>query len=73
MNELYKEKISWYKLLFTLSATALAACIGWLVSNIDFPLKSVIILNGLAIIAIAICMSVIVYKVRYYFKKLGEK
>ena len=73
MNELYKEKISWYKLLFTLSATALAACIGWLVSNIDFPLKGVIILNGLAIIAIATCMSVIVYKVRYYFKKLGEK
>ena len=71
-NELFKEKISWYKLLFTLSATVLAACIGWLVSNLDFPLKSVIILNVLSIIAISIGMSAIVYKVRYYLKKLGE-
>ena len=71
-SELFKEKISWYKLLFTLSATALAACIGWLVSNLDFPLKSVIILNVLSIIAISTGMSAIVYKVRYYLKKLGE-
>ena len=73
MDELYKEKISWYKLLFTLLTTALAACIGWLVSNINFPYKSVVILNELAIITISLCMSVIIYKVRYYFKKIGEK
>lgn len=48
-------------------------CIGWLVSNIDFPVKGVIILNVLAIIAISIGMSTIVYKVRYYFSRLGEK
>ncbi len=72
-KELYKEKISWYKLLFTLSSTALVACIGWLVSNIDFPVKGVIILNVFAIIAISIGMSTIVYKVRYYFNRLGEK
>lgn len=72
-DDLYKEKISWYKLLFTLSATALVACIGWLVSNIDFQLKGVIILNVMSIVVISVGMSAIVYKIRYYFKKLGEK
>ena len=72
-KDLYKEKISWYKLLFTVSATALAACIGWNVSNLDFQYKMVVILNDISIVAIAIGMSAMVYKIRYYFKKLGEK
>ena len=71
-NDLCKEKISWYKLLFTLTSTALVACIGWIVSNTNYPLKVVILLNGVSIVVIAMCMSAVIYKIRYYFKKLGE-
>ncbi|MBR1753358.1 hypothetical protein IJ732_00855 [bacterium] len=71
-KEVIKEKISWYKLLFTLLSTALVACIGWLVANLDFPVKGVIFLNGLAIATISVGMSFIIYKIRYYLKKLGE-
>ncbi len=71
-SDLFKEKISWYKLTFTISATMLAACIGWLVSNIDFPLKCVIVLNCIAIIILSISIIVIIYKIRYYLNKLGE-
>lgn len=71
-KDLYKEKISWYKLLFTLMSTALVACIGWLVSNTDYHIKGVIVLNGLAIIFISMSMSAVIYKIRYYFRKLGE-
>ena len=52
-KDLCKEKISWYKLLFTLMSTALVACIGWIVSNTNYSLKVVILLNGISIIAIA--------------------
>lgn len=71
-KDLCKEKISWYKLLFTLMSTALVACIGWIVSNTNYSLKVVILLNGISIIAIAMSMSAVVYKIRYYFKKLGD-
>mgnify|MGYP004673740717 FL=1 len=71
-NDLCKEKISWYKLLFTLMSTALVACISWIVSNINYPLKVVILLNGISIVVIAMSMSAVVYKIRYYFKQLGE-
>ena len=70
--DLYKEKISWYKLIFTILTTVLAACIGWLVSNIDFPLKCVIILNGLSIVAISIGIVATIYKIRYYLNRMGE-
>lgn len=69
---LFKEKISWYKLVFTVLATMFAACIGWLVSNIDFPIKSIVILNIFSIVAISIGIIATVYKIRYYLNKLGE-
>ena len=53
-------------------STALVACIGWIVSNTNYPLKVVILLNGVSIVVIAMCMSAVIYKIRYYFKKLGE-
>ena len=71
-NDLCKEKISWYKLLFTLMSTALVACISWIVSNINYPLKVVILLNGISIVVIAMSMSAVVYKIRYYVKQLGD-
>ena len=64
---IYAKKKSWYKLLFTIATTALAACIGWLVSNFNFPQKAVIILNEIAII-----LAISVYKIRYYLNRFEE-
>ena len=71
-QDIYKEKISWYKLIFTISSAAITACIGWLVSNINFPIKSIIVLNILSIIAISFGLAVVICKIRYYFNKLGK-
>ena len=72
-SEFLKEKISWYKLLFTLTATALVASIGWIVSNTDYPLKFVIALNALGIAILAGSIAVFIYKIRFYLKKMEEK
>ena len=69
---IYAKKKSWYKLLFTIATTALAACIGWLVSNFNFPQKAVVILNEIAIAAISIILAISVYKIRYYLNRFEE-
>ena len=69
---IYAKKKSWYKLLFTIATTALAACIGWLVSNFKKKKKAVIILNEIAIAAISIIFAISVYKIRYYLNRFEE-
>ncbi len=70
--DLFKEKINWYKLVFTILSTMFAASIGWLVSNINFPVKSIVVLNIFSIVLISIGITATVYKIRYYLNKLGE-
>ncbi len=73
MNDFYKEKISYYKLLLTFSITAIYGMIGWYFGrNIELNeiLKTAAILAAFAVI---VSIGAIVYKIRYYTEKLkGE-
>lgn len=71
-KEVTKEKINWYKLLFTILVTAIVGSIGWLTSHLGTPLKGLVILDIIGIIFLSIGLSAIIYKIRFYFKKLGE-
>lgn len=70
--DVVKEKINWYKLLFTILITAAIGSIGWLTSNLDTPWRGLIITDILSILFLSFGISVVVYKIRFYLKKLGE-
>lgn len=44
-KEVIKEKINWYKLLFTVLVTVTVSSIGWLTSHLDTSWKALIILD----------------------------
>lgn len=65
-----KEKISWYKLLFTFSSAVDVALIGWLANNYGQIVKIIMILNILAIICFSSITIITSYKVRKYIKEM---
>jgi len=72
-NELAKEKIAWYKLLFTILATAQVGSISWFVSHYDKAIKLFAIIDIMAFFAITLGLVLTIFKIRYYFKKLEIK
>lgn len=72
-TELIKEKIAWYKLLFTVLVTVSAGSIGWFVANFSKSLRFFIVIDAIFITIFLIGIIFCILKVRFYFKKLGEK
>lgn len=72
-TELIKEKIAWYKLLFTVLVTVSAGSISWFVANYAKALKFFIFLDIIAIAGFAVGIIFSIIKVRFYFKRLREK
>lgn len=70
--DVVKEKISWYKLLFTVLITATIGSIGWLTSHLNIQWKALIIFDIFGIVFLSIGVSAVIYKIRFYFKRLGE-
>ena len=60
-KDFLKEKISWYKLLFTILVTVLIGNISWFMGNYQSFAKIIIIADG-----------IVVYKIRFYLKKMEE-
>jgi len=71
--ELIKEKIAWYKLLFTVLVTVSAGSIGWFVANFSKSLRFFIIIDAIFITTFLIGIIFCLAKRNFYFKKLGEK
>lgn len=69
-NDAIKEKIAWYKHLFTFSSAIDVACIGWLVNNYLQSGITIIFLNIITILFFAIIASFMGYKTRKYIKEL---
>lgn len=72
-TELIKEKIAWYKLLFTVIVTVSAGSIGWFVSNYDKALKFFVIADAITFISFLAGITFCLAKIRFYFNKSGEK
>lgn len=70
--DVVKEKINWYKLLFTIFVTATVGCIGWLTGNFNTNTKFLMVCDGIVIVVLSIGISVVVYKIRFYLKRLGD-
>ncbi len=72
MNEYYKEKIGFYKLLLTLLSTAFYGVIGWYFVNYKtiFLNEAIISIFGMFFIFSFILASVI--KIRFYTEKMRK-
>jgi len=71
-KEELKEKISWYRHLFTFLAAVNFACISWFVANYGKYIIGFYIIDVLAIIFSYIIMFVLAFKIKKHIKKLGE-
>ena len=67
-----KEKINWYRHLFTFSAAINFACVGWFVSNYNKAAKSFLIIDVFFVVFSLIGIIVLVYKIKKHIKNLGE-
>jgi len=71
--ELIKEKIAWYKLLFTVLVTVSAGTVGWFVANYSKTLKFFIVIDSILVTSFLIGIIFCFAKIRFYLNKLGEK
>ena len=71
-KELIKEKIAWYKLLFTVLVTLTVVCTGWFVANYFNPVRAFVVIDIIFIIVFLTGIIASITKIRFYFKKLGE-
>lgn len=69
---LIKEKITWYKLLFTILVTLTAGSVGWVIANYSKALPLFVIADTFIITSFLTGIIFCFAKVRFYFKKLGE-
>ena len=68
-----KEKLSWYKLLFTLFATSLVACISWLVNNVETANFKLILIDFGAIAFLVICVTICAVAIICEIDKLEDE
>jgi len=71
-KDFIKEKIAWYKLLFTVLVTLVVGSVGWFATNYSkailfFVISDIIIFTGFSI---GIIISIA--KIRLFLRKLGE-
>lgn len=71
--ELIKEKIAWYKLLFTVLVTITVGSVSWIVKNYLKAFPPFVIIDFILAVSFSIGIIFSIVKVRFYFKKLGEK
>ena len=71
-SELIKEKIAWYKLLFTVLVTITAGSIGWFVNNYNKAIPAFVVIDILTFTSFWVGIALCVTKIRFYFNKLGE-
>jgi hypothetical protein len=67
------EKISWYKLLFTVLATMTAAGVGWYVNN--YKNAELVYLNADFVLTFFLVFGIIlsIFKINVYIRKLEER
>lgn len=73
MNEVYREKINFYKLLLTIFTTAFYGCVSWCLLNIDNVISSKLLVCFFISVVIFISIAVVIKKIRFYINKMGEK
>jgi len=71
--ELIKEKIAWYKLLFTVLVTISAGTVGWFVANYNKAFFPFIVTDAISLVGFSIGIIFCISKIRFYFNKLEEK
>lgn len=71
--DLIKEKIAWYKLLFTVLVTISAGTVGWFVANYSKALKFFIVIDSILVTGFLTGIIFCFVKIRFYLSKLGEK
>ena len=71
--KLILEKISWYKLLFTVLVTLVVGTVSWFINNYFKVLFVLIIMDIIAFTGFSVGIIFCITKIRFYFKKLGEK
>ncbi len=72
-KESLKEKIGWYRHLFTFFSAVNFASVGWFVANFGkLIITGFLAMNILLIISSLISMFVLTFKIRKHIKKLGE-
>jgi len=71
--EFLKEKIGWYKLLFTLLSTVSVGNVSWFIASYKTSPKTIIAIDLLLIPIMFTGLGIMIYKVRFYLKKLEEK
>ncbi len=73
MNEYYKEKIGFYKLLLTLLTTAFLGTFGWFFTNYRELFVIDIILSIIGLILIFSFILACIFKIRVYTNKLKKE
>ena len=68
-----KEKIGWYRHLFTFLAAINFACVGWFIANLSNPFEIIFYLNVFAIIVSFIGILILIRNIKRHIKTLGEK
>lgn len=71
-EEYYKQKIGWYRHLFTVFSAITIGCAAWLVASYDKVAQMLIYLDLITIFAVTVSMGVTVTKIRKYIKLLRE-
>ncbi len=71
-KEYFKQKISWYRQLFTLFFAVVVGCIAWLAANLEKPGQILVNLDILAIFVALVVLGILNTKVRDYIKKLRD-
>ena len=68
-----KEKLSWYKLLFTMLITIFIGNISWFMSSYRSFSKTILLIDMFIELLMVFAIGIVVYKVRFYLNKLGDK
>lgn len=72
-EEFLKQKVGWYRHLFTVFAAVTVGCAAWIVANYDKAAHYIVVLDIATIFAVGIAIGITVSKIRKYIKLLREE
>jgi hypothetical protein len=71
-EEYFKQKVEYYRLLFTLFFAVEAGCIAWFINNFNKTYREFLTLDVLAILGVTATLIFTNLKIRGYIKRLRE-
>ena len=67
-----KEKLSWYKLLFTILVTVFVGNISWFMSSYHSFAKTILVVDMVIESLMILAIGIVIYKIRFYLNRLGD-